>query len=129
MVKENQKKKILLTEDDTFIANAYKHGLTEAGLDVVIAHDGEEAVTLMRTEKPDLVLLDLVMAGKDGFSVLKDVQNDTSLSKIPIIILSNLGDTTDIERGKTLGAIDYIVKSDHSLAEVVETVQKRLKSS
>ena len=118
--------KVLLIEDDTFIANAYIQGLVNEGIEVGIAHNGDEAMEMLSSERPGLILLDIVMAGKDGFAVLEEVKGREDLKDIPVIILSNLGETSDIEKGTGLGAIDYIIKSDHSLSEVVEKVKSVL---
>lgn len=118
--------KILLVEDDKFLSRAYNDGLKEAGFEVVVAFDGEAAIEKIRSEKPDLVLLDLIMPIKNGFEVLGDMAIDDTLKKIPVIILSNLSQESDVERGKALGAVDYLVKADCSLRAVVEKVTEHL---
>ena len=118
--------KILLAEDDKFLSRAYKDGLEEAGFEVVIAFDGEAALEKIRSEKPDLVLLDLIMPIKNGFEVLGEMAIDDILKKIPVIIFSNLSQESDMERGKALGAVDYLVKADYSLRAVVEKVNEYL---
>lgn len=123
---EIAKSKILLAEDDKFLSRAYKDGLEEAGFEVVIAFDGEAAIEKIRSEKPDLVLLDLIMPVKNGFEVLGDMAVDDTLKKIPVIILSNLSQESDVERGKALGAVDYLVKADYSLRAVVEKVTEHI---
>jgi len=122
----DKKKKILLAEDDKYILMAYKDGLGRAGFEVVVAMDGEDAMKKIRANKPDLILLDLIMPVKDGFSVLRDLKDDATLKKIPVIILSNLGQDSEIEEGKSLGAMDYMVKSNVSMKEVVEKLKKVL---
>ncbi|MSU75222.1 MAG: response regulator, partial [Candidatus Magasanikbacteria bacterium] len=84
-------KKILLAEDDRFIARAYSDGLTRAGYLVIPAGNGVEALEKIRSESPNLVLLDIIMPDKDGFEVLEEMKQDPKLKKIPVIILSNLG--------------------------------------
>lgn len=118
--------KILLAEDDKFLSRAYKDGLEEAGFEVVIALDGESAIEKVKSEKPDLVLLDLIMPVKNGFEVLGEMVTDDRLKDIPVIILSNLSQESDVERGKALGAVDYLVKADYSLQAVVEKVAEHL---
>lgn len=118
--------KIVLAEDDKFLSRAYKDGLEEAGFEVVIALDGESAIEKIKAEKPDLVLLDLIMPVKNGFEVLGEMVTDDRLKGIPVIILSNLSQESDVERGKALGAVDYLVKADYSLQAVVEKVQEHL---
>ena len=94
------KKKILIAEDDNFISLAYKNGITRAGFDVITALNGVEAIDKIKTEKPDLVLLDLMMPIKGGFDVLEELKITGIVKKIPIIVLSNLGQTSDIEKCK-----------------------------
>lgn len=127
-VKNNmtQKRKIILAEDDSYICRAYKDGLERAGFDVIIASDGQEAMTKIASQKPDLILLDLIMPIKNGFEVLEELGADKILNKIPVVILSNLGQESDIKKGKELGADDYLVKSDVSMKEVIERVKEHL---
>jgi len=127
MSKQNNKRpKILLAEDDKFISRAYKDGLERAGFDLILASDGEEAVSKIKTEKPDLVLLDIIMPLKNGFEVLEEVKKDPAMKDIPIIVLSNLGQDSDITKGRSLGAVDYLVKANFTMAEVVEKIKKYL---
>jgi len=116
-------KRILLAEDDKFISRAYKDGLTRAGFEVETAYDGNEALKKIRANKPNLILLDLVMPDKDGFETLEELHLDKKLKKIPVIVLSNLGQDSDVKKGKELGAVDYLIKSDHSMKEVIEKVK------
>ncbi|MFC1595123.1 response regulator transcription factor [Patescibacteria group bacterium] len=120
------KKKILLAEDDKFISRAYKDGLSSAGFIVILASDGNEALDKVKKEKPDVILLDLIMPAKNGFEVIEELKMDDSTKNIPIIILSNLGQDSDIEKGKSLGAADYLVKSNVSMQEVVEKIKFHL---
>ena len=120
------KNKILLVEDDEFLSRAYSDGLSRAGLEVDVARDGGEAMEQVKEEKPDLILLDLVMPTKNGFEVLEELRMDDDLKKIPVMILTNLGQDSDIEKGKNLGAIDYLIKTDLSMKEVIEKVKYHL---
>lgn len=126
---ENDKKiKIVLAEDDRFISIAYKDGLTRAGFEVIHAADGSEAIKKIKSEKPDIILLDIIMPEKNGFEVLEEIKKDAEVKDIPVIILSNLGQDSDIKKGKELGAVDYFVKSNLSMAEVVEKVTDHINS-
>jgi DNA-binding response OmpR family regulator len=127
MIPKKGAKKILLTEDEEFIARAYRDGLMRAGFHVRVASGGEEAIRMLREEKPDMLLLDLIMAGVNGFEVLEQMQNDQELRKIPVMILSNLGQESDVKKGKELGAVDYLVKSDFSMKQVIDKVRENLK--
>lgn len=122
-------KKILVAEDDRFLASAYKMKLSKSGYEVILASDGEEATKMLSEIIPDLILLDLVMPTKDGFQVLKDINANEKWRKIPVIIASNLGQKEDIELGKKLGAVDYIIKSDLSMEELLAKIEKILNYS
>ena len=122
----NNKKnvKILMAEDDKFISRAYNDGLTRAGFSVTMASDGEEAITKIKETKPDVILLDLIMPGKNGFEVLEEIKKDEGIKDIPVIILSNLGQDTDVKKGKELGAADYLIKSDFSITEIIKKINE-----
>lgn len=119
-------KKVLIAEDEKSMANAVKLKLEKNGFDAVIATNGVEAIAELKKGGYDLVLLDLIMPIKDGFGVLEDVK--TLGIKTPIIIASNLGQTEDIRRAKELGAVDFFVKSDTPIVEVIERVKRVLGS-
>jgi DNA-binding response OmpR family regulator len=118
--------KILLAEDDLFFQNFYSRKLTEAGFQVEVAGDGNEALQKLMVVKPDIVLLDLIMPNKDGFEVLTEISKHQSLQSIPIIIFSTLGQNSDVEKAKKLGATDYVNKTffnfDNLLAKVNQTM-------
>jgi len=122
--KNISKKKILLAEDDKFISRAYKDGLTRAGFEVVHASDGVVAMEKLKSFSPDIILLDIIMPEKNGFETLEEIRKNPKFSKVPIFILSNLGQASDIEKGKELGASDYLIKSDFSISEVVKRINK-----
>ncbi len=118
--------KILVVEDDKFLRELIARKLRE-DYEVSEAIDGEEGLKKTREEKPDLILLDLILPGIDGFEVLTEIKKDPQLSEIPVIILSNLGQTDDIEKGLKLGAIDYLVKAHFTPAEIIEKVKGALR--
>jgi len=121
-----EKSKIVLVEDDKYIARAYKAGLERAGFEMFMATDGAEGLEKIKSEKPDLVLLDLIMPVKNGFEVLEELKMNDELKNIPVVILSNLGQDSDVARGKALGAVDYLIKTDWSMQEVVEKVKEHI---
>jgi len=125
-IMKNKKITILLAEDDEFIARAYQDGLRRDGFEVLVAPDGQDAMEQIRRKKPDIILLDLIMPVKNGFEVLEDIQLEKELKSIPVIILSNLGQEADIEKGKSMGATDYLVKSDYSMKDVIAKVRECL---
>ena len=118
--------KILVAEDDKYLASAYRVKLTKAGYDLKIASDGQEALEILKTFIPDVMLLDLIMPVRDGFSVLEEIKKNPSLKNIPIIITSNLSQKEDIDRGIALGASDYIIKSQMPIGVVLAKIQKHL---
>lgn len=122
----NTPRKIVVVEDDAHISKVYEIKLAKEGFNVVLARDGEEAVAKITAEKPDLVLLDLMLPKKDGFEVLGEVKKNPELAQIPIIVLSNLGQQTDQERAMVLGASEYLVKVDYPIQEVINKVKKYL---
>ncbi|MBU2612853.1 response regulator [Patescibacteria group bacterium] len=124
---ETKGKKILIAEDDKFLAKAYEAKLEKSGFEVTIAKDGEEALRMMKETKPDLVLLDLVMPVKNGFEVLEEISKDATLKKIPIIIVSNLGQEADVMHGKELGVADYLVKAEYSLQQVTDLIASKVR--
>lgn len=120
------KKTILLVEDDAFLAEIYSTRLGAAGFTVRNARDGEEALQLAEQLNPHLILLDLVLPKRNGFSVLEALKKEKATRDIPVVILSNLGEPHDIERGKELGAAGYIVKAHFTPTEVFEEVKRIL---
>ena len=120
--KKNSSKKLMVVDDDRFITKVYSIKLTHEGYDVILAYNGEEALKKAKEEKPKLILLDLIMPRMDGFETLEKLKKDPKLKKIPVIVLSNLGQETDIERAKELGAEDYLVKSNVSLKYILEKI-------
>ena len=126
MVESPQKPKILLVEDDLFLIRAYQIKLESEGFELTIAKDATEGMEKVRTAHPDLVLLDVMLPHGSGFEILEAVKKDEMLRHIPVIILSNLGQQQDIERGLTLGAATYLIKTDVKLEDVVKTIKKYL---
>lgn len=121
------KKTILVIEDDKFLRELISRKLTGEGFDVLEAVDGEEGIKKIKEGKPDLVLLDLILPSIDGFEVLTRVREDPKLSPIPVIILSNLGQREEVEKGLKLGAIDYLIKAHFTPGEIIEKIKNVLK--
>jgi DNA-binding response OmpR family regulator len=120
-------KKILIIEDDKFLRQLILRKLEREGYQVVEAVDGEEGYKKIKLEMPDIVLLDLILPGIDGFEFLSRVKEDDTINKIPVIILSNLGQREDIDRGLKLGAVDYLIKAHFTPSEIIEKVRNVLK--
>jgi DNA-binding response OmpR family regulator len=117
------KGKILIIEDDRFLRELMVRKLKMENLEVVEAEDGAEGLKKIKEEKPDLVLLDLILPEMDGFEVLEQKRKDEEIKNIPVIILSNLGQKEEIDRGLQLGAKDFLVKAHFSPSEIVEKIK------
>ncbi len=120
-------KKILIVEDDKFLRELIAQKLIQEGYEISEAIDGEQGIKNVEEEKPDLVLLDLILPGIDGFEVLAKMKTSPALSEIPVIILSNLGQKNDIEKGLKMGANDYLIKAHFTPGEIVEKIKLVLK--
>lgn len=119
--------KIVVVEDDKFLRELIVQKLTREGYQAVGAVDGEDGVEKISAEKPDLVLLDLILPGMDGFEVLANIKEKEELKDIPVIILSNLGQRDDVERGLKLGAIDFMIKAHFTPTEIIAKIQRVIK--
>ena len=120
-------KTILIVEDDKFLRELIVRKLHEEDFEVSEAVDGEEGIKKIIEEKPDLILLDLILPGIDGFEVLARMKKESALSSIPVIILSNLGQKDDVEKGLKMGAIDYLIKAHFTPGEIIEKIKAALK--
>ena len=120
------KKKILLIEDEEFIIRPLEIILKKEDFDLVIAKDGEDGLLKIKNEKPDLVLLDIVLPKMNGFEVLEKFKKERDLKDIPVIILSNLAREGEVERGLSLGAKDYFVKTNFSLFNLIRKIKNYL---
>lgn len=120
---------LLVAEDDQFYANLYRTKLEKEGFGVVTAANGKETLELLKQHSPNLIILDLVMPEMDGFEVLKKIRAEKNLRDVPVIILSNLGQQEDIDRAQALGVFKYIIKSNVSIHQMVESVEEALTSA
>ncbi|MDD5568966.1 MAG: response regulator [Candidatus Pacebacteria bacterium] len=116
-------KKILIIEDDKFLRELMVRKLLSMDFEIVSAVDGEDGLTKIKSETPDLVLLDLILPGINGFEVLEKAKKDPATAKVPIIILSNLGQSEDIEKGMKLGAKDFLVKAHFTPQEIANKLK------
>ena len=123
----NKIKKILLVEDELTLSEMYKTKFKREGFDVVVLGSGEVVFETAKKIKPNIILLDVILPKIDGFAVLKELKKNVSTKKIPVIMLTNLGQDEDKKKGKDLGAEDYVVKADSTPAQVLERVEKVLK--
>ncbi|MFH1894524.1 MAG: response regulator [Patescibacteria group bacterium] len=120
-------KNILVIEDDKFLRELMTQKLIKEGFEISEAVDGEEGLKKIKEEKPGLVLLDLILPGIDGFEVLSRMKQDQEIGQTPVIILSNLGQREDVERGLKLGATDYLIKAHFTPGEIIEKIKNIIK--
>jgi DNA-binding response OmpR family regulator len=119
--------KILFIEDESAVQKTVGEVLKQEGYEVISALDGEIGLRLAQTNKPDLILLDLILPKLHGLEVLKGLKENEQTKQIPVIVLTNLEDMSDIEKALEIGATTYLVKENYSLEEIVEKVKEALK--
>ena len=122
----NHMKKILLIEDEPTLQKTVSEILSQEGYKILKALDGETGLSLAKSEKPDLILLDLILPKKNGFEVLKGLNEDPETADIKVMILTNLEGSKDIEKALELGATSYLVKSNYNLEDVVAKIKSLL---
>ncbi len=120
-------KKVLIIEDDSFLQGLEVSKLKKDNFEVIVASTGEEGMEKINEAGVDLILLDLVLPKFDGFEILKKVRETEALKAIPVIVFSNLSEDKDIKKAEELGATDFMVKSNFTLDELVENINKILK--
>jgi len=118
-----ESKKIMIVEDDRFLSSLMKARLEKEGFSVDQAFDGEEALTKLKSEVPALVILDLIMPKVTGFEVLQMISITPQLDKVPVVIVSNLAQDSDIEKARQLGAKEYFVKVKVSIDDLVGKIK------
>ncbi|MBI5133877.1 MAG: response regulator [Candidatus Taylorbacteria bacterium] len=116
--------KIVWVEDDKFLVSLIEKRMSETGAKLVQVTDGAKAVDAVKAEKPDIVILDLLMPNLDGLEILKRLKENAETRHIPVLVLSNLGQEKEIQRAKELGAAKFIVKAAVGLDEIVPEIEK-----
>jgi DNA-binding response OmpR family regulator len=116
-------KKIMVVEDDRFLSSLIKARLEKDGFIVQQTFDGEEAIQALKTDRPDLVILDLIMPKVTGFEVLQNISITPGFEKVPVVILSNLAQESDIEKARQLGAREYFVKVKISIDDLIGKIK------
>ena len=119
-------KKILIIEDEELLHNLLRKKLIAGGYNVSVSEDGQKGLDSMRKNIPDLILLDIVMPNKDGFEVMEEMQKDERLKNIPVIIISNSGQPVEIDKAKSSGAKDWLIKTELEPSEVIKKVKKQI---
>jgi CheY-like chemotaxis protein len=118
--------KILITEDDPLMSRMYQKIFTFEGFEVIMAEDGQDGLDKIRSEKPTLVMLDVMMPNLNGFEVLDKLKADPETKAIPVVMLTNLSSQQDAENAMLKGAVKYIVKSEHDPKQVADIIKEIL---
>ena len=120
------KKKVMWVEDDSFLGDIIARKLSKQDYILIYARNGEEALSMVEEKMPDIILLDILLPGINGFELLKKFKENPKIKNIPVVLLSNLGQKSDIENGKDLGAERYLIKATLSLDEIIVQVKEVL---
>jgi DNA-binding response OmpR family regulator len=127
--KQGTKQTILLVEDDEFLANMYKTKLELEKYNVIMASNGESALRIINEKELDLILLDIVLPKISGFEVITRIKASKTSKKTPVIMLTNLGQKEDIEKGLKLGADEYLIKAHFLPSEVITKIKKLIEKT
>lgn len=120
-------KKILLVEDDPFVSDIYNTKFREEGFEIEVAADGQDCLNKLEDKKPDLLVLDIVLPKIDGWEILKKIKDNENLKDLKVVILSNISQKEDVEKGLNFGAIEYFIKAHYTPTEICEKIKKILK--
>lgn len=123
---EKKKVRVLLVEDDVFLASIYQKKFEMEGYKISVAEDGEKGLADAKKKKPDIILLDILLPKLDGFAVLEQLKADASTKNIPVVLLTNLGQKDDVEKGLEAGAADYLIKAHFKPSEIIDKVKQVL---
>ena len=118
---------VLLVEDDKSLIEMYQVRFQEEGFTILLAEDGATGLQFAREQHPSIILLDIMLPKMDGFAVLTELKKDSGTKHIPVLMMTNLGQQADIDKGHQLGADDYIVKSSLTPSQVAEKIKTFLK--
>lgn len=122
-------KTVLLVEDDQFLSALLNNRLVREGFEVLLAKDTDEALTALKNKTPQLILMDIILPGKSGFEAIELIKQDPAASSVPVMIISNLGQEADIAKGKQLGVVEYFVKAQTPIDDLVGKIREFLGSS
>ena len=122
-------KKILFIEDEEALQKTFGDVLKKEDYKVINALNGEIGIRMAKTENPDLILLDIMLPGIDGFEVLRELKSNPNTKNIPVIILTNLEKPNDVEKALSLGATTFLVKTNYGLEDLVEKIKKNLQDN
>lgn len=116
--------KILIAEDEEILLDVLKEKFEDENFSVSVAISGEEVIPMTKKIKPDIILLDILLPKINGIEILTQLKNNDALSNIPVIMLTNLSEDTKIKEALDIGAVDYLIKTQHPINEVIEKVNK-----
>jgi DNA-binding response OmpR family regulator len=125
--KKATNKKVLIVEDDSLLAKVVSETFSQEKFEVATVGNGLEVMSAARKFSPDLILLDLIIPGIDGFAVLKELKEDDKTKNIPVVIMSNLGTPGDVKSTKALGADQYFIKANTEVEKIIDYVKDKLK--
>ncbi len=117
---DNNHKTVLVADSDDFYVVALKDGLVQAGFEVLVAADGQQAIDVLKSEKSDAVLLELILPKVNGFEILEFMAKSKKLHKIPVIVMTSLSQASDEEEARNSGAVDFLVKSEISIQDLLD---------
>jgi len=120
-------KKILIVEDEKILAEIYRDKFTEAGFEVLVTFEAEEGLKLAKKEKPDLIVLDILLPRENGVYFLTELKNDLEISSIPVVVFSNFDDPETKRTALRLGVKDYLIKTNYTPKEIVAKIKNYLK--
>ena len=124
-----EKKKILIVEDDNFVAEVYFAKLTEMGYEAILAQNGEEGIATLKKDKIDMILLDILMPIMNGMEMLEEIKKREDWKNIPVILLTNVGEKESIQKVREMGVKNYLIKSHFTPAEVIEKIESVFKEN
>lgn len=125
----DKKIKVLLVEDDAMILQMYKTRMADEGWEVFSTDRGSEAIKIAQTEKPHIILLDIILPEIDGFGILKALKEAATTKNIPVLMLTNLGQESDKTKGQALGVADYFIKSQHTPGDVITKIESLISAN
>ena len=117
---------VVVVEDNSDLAQLLKKSLQSQAINVTVITRGDQVIKYLKNNRVDLIFLDIILPGKDGYQVLKEIKNNDNTKQIPVIILTNLSNTEQVERGINLGAADFLVKTNVTLEEIKKLMHKHI---
>lgn len=121
---KKQNKTLIIVEDDALLCRALSVAFTAEGYKTICIGNGLDVQEFAEQNPPDAILLDLILPGLDGFAVLKQLKSETKTASIPVVIISNLGSAADVKSAKSLGAVEYFIKANSEIKQIIQFVNK-----